>query len=125
MTTIPDSQFLSNGTTWSARSRRCPCLVVFAFFLCISSVNAQQQPTMPGMQMPQEHSDSTNAPEFPRLGRAQSNANAALFTLEHALEAARQHNPTYRQAEAGIRAARARTQQSVLYPNPTVGYAGD
>lgn len=125
MTTIPDSQFLGNGATRPARSRRCPCFVVFAFFLCISSVNAQQQPTMPGMQMPQEHSDATNAPEFPRLGRAQSNANAALFTLDRALDTARQHNPTYRQAEAGIRAARARAQQSALYPNPTVGYAGD
>jgi cobalt-zinc-cadmium efflux system outer membrane protein len=65
------------------------------------------------------------AAEFPRLGRAQSSAKDALFTLDRALEIARQSNPTLRQAEAGIRAARARTQQAGLYPNPIVGYSGD
>ena len=34
-------------------------------------------------------------------------------------------NPTLRQAEAEIRAAKARRQQAGLYPNPTVGYTGD
>src|SRR5258708_1932785 len=34
-------------------------------------------------------------------------------------------NPTLRQAEAEIRAAKARQQQSGLYPNPTVAYTGD
>src|SRR5262249_21328951 len=48
-----------------------------------------------------------------------------LFTLDRALETARKDNPTLRQAEAGIRAARARAQQEGLYPNPTIGYSGD
>ena len=38
---------------------------------------------------------------------------------------AAQSNPTLRQAEAEIRAAKARRQQSSLYPNPTIGYTGD
>lgn len=82
---------------------------------------------MPNMQSPHEHAGqpaSSRAPEFPRLGRAQVNAQNP-FTLEHALDAARQNNPTLRQAEAGIRAARARTDQAALYPNPTIGYSGD
>jgi outer membrane protein, heavy metal efflux system len=45
--------------------------------------------------------------------------------LETALRTARENNPTLRQAEAGVRAVRARAQQAGLYPNPTVGYSGD
>jgi cobalt-zinc-cadmium efflux system outer membrane protein len=87
---------------------------------------AQQQPSMPGMQMQhKEEPVQPRAPEFPRLGRAQSSAKNALFTLDRALETARQSNPTLRQAEAGLRAARARTKQAALYPNPTLGYSGD
>jgi cobalt-zinc-cadmium efflux system outer membrane protein len=63
--------------------------------------------------------------EFPRLGRAQQNANNSLFTLENALQLARENNPTLRQAEAGIKAARGQAQQASLYLNPTVGYSGD
>jgi outer membrane protein, heavy metal efflux system len=48
-----------------------------------------------------------------------------LFTLEDAQHLAALSNPTLRQAEAEIRAAKARTQQAALYPNPTIGYAGD
>src|SRR5262245_24977475 len=70
-----------------------------------------QQPEMPGMQTQHQHETQPSPPrarslEFPRLGRAQSGPKDSLFTLELALEAARQNNPTYRQAEAGIRAAR-------------------
>lgn len=63
--------------------------------------------------------------EYPRLGRAQVNAKASLFTLDGALQTARENNPTLRQAESGVKAARAHAQQAVLYPNPTVGYSGD
>jgi len=81
---------------------------------------------MPGMQMQHEPREKASTLEFPRLGRAQTKSSTTeLFTLDHALEAARQNNPTLRQAEAGIRAARARMQQAALYPNPTVGYSGD
>ena len=64
-------------------------------------------------------------PEFPRMGRAQENARGALFTLDRAENMARESNPTLRQAEAEIRAAKARQQQAGLYPNPQVGYTGD
>jgi outer membrane protein, heavy metal efflux system len=100
-------------------------LFVAILFPC-ASLSAQEQPSMPGMQMQHEPREKTSTLEFPRLGRAQTKSDTTeLFTLDHALETARQNNPTLRQAEAGIRAARARTQQAALYPNPTVGYFGD
>ena len=64
-------------------------------------------------------------PEYPRMGRAQENAQGNLVTLEEAQKIAREMNPTMREAEAEIRAAKARQQQAGLYPNPTVGYSGD
>ena len=100
-------------------------LFVALLFSC-ASVSARQQPSMPGMQTQHEHREEGFTLDFPRLGRAQTKSGGAeLFTLDYALETARQNNPTLRQAEAGIRAARARTQQAALYPNPTIGYAGD
>jgi cobalt-zinc-cadmium efflux system outer membrane protein len=64
-------------------------------------------------------------PEYPRMGRAQERAKGGLFTLEQAQKIAGESNPTLRQAEAEIRAAKARQQQAGLYPNPTVAYTGD
>lgn len=98
-----------------------------AFLLGVAIGNAQE-PEAPGTRMQHEHQESTEvrAIEFPRLGRALTRAGAAdLFTLDRALATALQHNPTLLQADAGIRAARARAQQEGLYPNPTVGYSGD
>src|SRR5260370_36875697 len=77
-------------------------------------------------QHPHTHSGTQSIEvEFPRLGRAQTNVKEALFTLARALQTARENNPTLRQAEAGMKAARDRAQQAGLYPNPTIGYAGD
>jgi outer membrane protein, heavy metal efflux system len=64
-------------------------------------------------------------PRFPRMGRAQEQGENALMTLEQAQQIARENNPTLKQAEAEIRGAKARQQQSGLYPNPTIGYTGD
>lgn len=64
-------------------------------------------------------------PEYPRMGRAQERAQGALVTLEQVQKIAGESNPTLRQAEAEIRAAKARQQQAGLYPNPTLGYTGD
>jgi len=47
------------------------------------------------------------------------------MTLEQLLQMARASNPTLGQAQAGIREAAGRTRQAGLWPNPTVGYAGD
>src|SRR3989454_10242690 len=82
------------------------------------------------MQMPkQEHAMRSGAAsvkaEYPRLGRAQERAQGQLVTLEQAQQIASESNPTLRQAEAEIRAAKARQQQAGLYPNPTVAYTGD
>jgi cobalt-zinc-cadmium efflux system outer membrane protein len=64
-------------------------------------------------------------PRYPQLGRARAAAQGELVSLEQMENIARQMNPTLRQAEAEIRAAKARQQQAGLYPNPTVGYTGD
>jgi cobalt-zinc-cadmium efflux system outer membrane protein len=64
-------------------------------------------------------------PHYPELGRAQFAAKSPLVTLDQVQNIARQNNPTLCQAEAQIRAAKARQQQAGLYPNPTVGYTGD
>jgi cobalt-zinc-cadmium efflux system outer membrane protein len=82
------------------------------------------------MKMPkQEQSHHMEMPavtaEYPRMGRAQERAHGALVTLEQVQKIAADSNPTLRQAEAEIRATKARQQQAGLYPNPTVGYTGD
>lgn len=98
--------------------------LVASVLLMAGRVSAQE------MQMPMhQHSEhagmSAVKPEFPRLGRAQERAQGALVTLEQVQKIASDSNPTLRQAEAEIRAAKARQQQSALYPNPTLGYTGD
>jgi outer membrane protein, heavy metal efflux system len=47
------------------------------------------------------------------------------LTLQQLLQIARASNPTLGQAQAGVREAAGRTLQAGLWPNPTVGYAGD
>jgi cobalt-zinc-cadmium efflux system outer membrane protein len=64
-------------------------------------------------------------PEYPRLGRAQERAHGQLVTLEQVQKIAVDSNPTMRQAEVEIRAAKARQQQAGLFPNPAAGYTGD
>jgi len=87
-------------------------------------------PALPQQPLPQEHVHhhgdiQTVEPFFPRMGRAQAQAQGKLFTLEDAQRLAAEANPTLRQAEAEIRAAKARAEQAGLYPNPSVGYMGD
>jgi outer membrane protein, heavy metal efflux system len=67
----------------------------------------------------------TVEPLYPRMGKAQEQARGPLMTLTSLQQLAAESNPTLRQAEAEIRAAKARQQQAGLYPNPTVGYTGD
>jgi cobalt-zinc-cadmium efflux system outer membrane protein len=87
---------------------------------------ARAQEMQMGAQERHQHMEMPAVkPEYPRMGRAQENAKGALVTLEQVQEIAGESNPTLRQAEAEIRAAKARQQQSGLYPNPTVAYTGD
>jgi len=59
-------------------------------------------------------------------GIAQSSAsNQKTISLEELQQMALQHNPTFAQAAANIRAAEGRKKQSGLYPNPTMGYIGE
>ena len=86
-----------------------------------------QMQNMPGMQEQARHQMNmqTVKPQFPRMGKAQEEAKAALVSLSELQKIAMENNPTLRQAEQEIRASQARRQQSGLYPNPTVGYTGD
>jgi outer membrane protein, heavy metal efflux system len=95
--------------------------------LAASLAHAQDPMPMPMPQATQHQHMNIQpvAPVYPRLGRAQENAAATLFTLADAQRIANESNPTLRQAAAEIRAARARTTQAALYPNPTIGYTGD
>ena len=61
----------------------------------------------------------------PEQASSQRAPAAQSFTLEDLLQMARSSNPTLGQAQAGIREAAGRTLQAGLWPNPTVGYAGD
>jgi hypothetical protein len=90
----------------------------------------QDMKPAPGMSMQEpmqhQHGDVPLVkPEYPQMGRAQERAGAQVVTLEQAEKMAAETNPTLRQAEAEIRAAKARQQQAGLYPNPSVGYTGD
>src|SRR5215813_4689021 len=97
---------------------------LLSLFITFSSF-AQEPAQMPP-EMHHHHGDiPVVQPVYPRLGRAQENPGSPLFTLDQAQKLAAESNPTLRQAEAEIRAAKARQQQAGLYPNPTVGYAGD
>src|SRR5215469_13032309 len=101
-------------------------MVLIQALLALGKTRAQEQPGMQHEHGQHHHGEiSTVRPEYPRLGRAQEQAKEALFTLEEAQRLAASSNPTMRQAEAEIRAAKARQQQAGLYPNPTVGYTGD
>jgi cobalt-zinc-cadmium efflux system outer membrane protein len=97
----------------------------------ISAIATQAQeksaPTpMPMNQEMHHHGDvPLVAPQYPRMGRAQENSTAPLVTLDQVEKMATETNPTLRQAEAEIRAAKSRQQQAGLYPNPSVGYTGD
>ncbi len=103
-------------------------LVLFLFVLPFS-LRAQDKPMQMPMPKGEHHHDHGEmaliVPHYPELGRAQLNAKSPLVSLEQVQSIARQNNPTLRQAEAQIRAAKARQQQAGLYPNPVVGYTGD
>src|SRR6266849_4856041 len=128
-----DRRTSEKGLTQSSPKKRGHDMRVIAKFgtmmiaralLAAGPVHAQE------IQMrPQEQHHQMNIPvvkpEYPRMGRTQENAKGSLITLEQVQKIAIESNPTLRQAEAEIRATKARQQQSGLYPNPTVAYTGD
>lgn len=82
----------------------------------------QEKQGMEGMPM---DNMPTVKPELPRFGRAQENPSARLIQLKDLEQMALEKNPTLVQANAEIRTAKARRQQSGLYPNPKAGYLGE
>src|SRR6266403_3540760 len=139
---LPSSPLFSAHSAFSANSalnpsssyrsrqmqRQSKMVVTSALFFAVTAlpVVAQQPMNMPQDQMQHHHMNiPVVQPVYPHLGRAQEDPKSPLFTLEEAQRLAAESNPTLRQAEAEIRASKARQQQSGLYPNPTVGYTGD
>jgi outer membrane protein, heavy metal efflux system len=104
-------------------------LALFAVASLTISAAAFAQQTPPTPQHDMHMHDHMNMqpiePVYPRLGRTQEQPREKLFALDDAQRRASESNPTLRQAEAEIRAAKARMQQAALYPNPSVGYTGD
>jgi outer membrane protein, heavy metal efflux system len=101
---------------------------ITAAALLFSVVTCAQEIPMKAQQVSSQHHHG-DVPlvkaEYPRMGRAQERAQGPLVTLEEAEKMASETNPTLRQAEAEIRAAKARQQQAGVYLNPTVGYTAD
>lgn len=56
---------------------------------------------------------------------AQVEPGGAPITLRQLEEMALANNPTIRQAEAGVDAARGRARQAGAWPNPVIGYTGE
>ena len=79
----------------------------------------------PEMEMHHHGQIATVMPQFPHLGESQSALPGLSYQLEELERMAAANNPTLRQAQHEIEAAKARTLQSGLYPNPTVGYKSD
>src|SRR5580692_1635815 len=108
---------------------RARIVVFLAVNFAVAGASRSQEMSMPASQEHAEHHHHGDIKpveaHYPQIGRAQVAAQGALVTLEQVEGVARQMNPTLRQAEAEIRAAKARQQQVGLYPNPTVGYTGD
>lgn len=97
-------------------------------FLLAANLSAQEMQMPPSQEHTEHHHHGDIQPveaHYPQLGRAQAAAQNPLVTLEQVENIARQMNPTLHQAEAEIRAAKARQQQAGLYPNPSIGYTGD
>jgi len=99
--------------------------IVFANALGMAGSLLGQEMKMPKQEQSHHMDMPALTAEYPRMGRAQERALGALVTLEQVQKIAADSNPTLRQAEAEIRATKARQQQAGLYPNPTVGYTGD
>jgi cobalt-zinc-cadmium efflux system outer membrane protein len=99
--------------------------ILVATALALAGVARAQEMPMPEQGQHHQMEVLQVKPEYPRMGRAQEEAKGPLVTLEQVQKIAGESNPTLRQAEAEIRATKARQQQSGLYPNPTVAYTGD
>lgn len=71
------------------------------------------------------HTHSNLAPSSKPAFPEQMRGSKSGLTLEALERMALERNPTLAQAAAEIRAAEGRRMQAGLYPNPTVGYAGE
>lgn len=88
-------------------------MVVASLLICLALPLRAQEPS-------ENYSAGQAEPSSP-----QAASNVRTLTLEQLLQMARRNNPTLGEAQAGIQQAAGRTLQAGLWPNPTVGYAGD
>jgi cobalt-zinc-cadmium efflux system outer membrane protein len=106
---------------WQSFMLLATLLTAFATLLGAQGPKQNVRPTLPASTL------LVSADHDRQLERAPSQGAPTVetFTLEQLLQMARASNPTLGQAEAGIREAAGRALQAGLWPNPTVGYAGD
>src|SRR5262245_38718135 len=77
---------------------------------------------------PASHITAQNPERPAKLAEVRSTASRqapSSLTLAYLEQTALQSNPTLVQAAAKLEAARGRTTQAGLYPNPTIGYTGE
>ena len=96
--------------------------MMIASVLAAAGAARAQEMQMPKQEQHHQMEMQPVKPEYPRMGRAQENAKGALVTLEQVEKIAGESNPTLRQAEAEIRAARAPFAFSCALP--IRGYSG-
>ena len=115
---------VGNRGAASLGRRIVPVILALLISLWLAHRSVAQEGNMSAQEHAEHHHEVVE-PRYPQMGRAQTNANTPLIALEQIQKLARENNPTLRQAETEIRAAKARQQQAGLYPNPTVAYTGD
>src|SRR5712664_828911 len=91
-------------------------MMVVASALAVQSAARAQEMQLPKLEHVMRGGMSDIKAEYPRLGRAQERAQGHLVTLEQAQKIASESNPTLRQAEAEIRATKARQQKAGIEP---------
>jgi outer membrane protein, heavy metal efflux system len=102
--------------------------LILALALATASLRAQQfippqNPSMASQRLLLANSAPQSEP--PQKPDDAAAKRPGAMTLEELQRIALANNPTLGQAKAGVNAAKGRTLQAGLWPNPTVGYVGE
>ncbi|MCI0603126.1 TolC family protein [bacterium] len=96
--------------------------ILFAAFQPAFSQHQHEQTEQSEDQNMQHEDHRMTTEEQPQISETDFKTGITLQQLE---QLAVKNNPTVAQAEATLRAARGRLQQSGLYPNPVIGYIAE
>jgi len=103
------------------------CMPLACLLLYLASPMGAQEPNgnLRPTAQPAATEISARSVGQPEPASPQAAPAGQSLTLEQLLQMARTNNPTLGEAQAGVRKAAGRTLQAGLWPNPTIGYAGD